>query len=252
MESIKKQGGSAIRERIRQRGTLIAAVPGDYRPLAYHEGWTDAYWGFDIELVWKLASRLGVKVEIIPTSWKTLEDDARASRFDLAAGGISRTEERAQKLTLSEGYLPVGKTILCRKEDAARYQSLADVNQPDVRIMYNPGGTNERFIKTHLPQASLLTSTDNPRIPSRLITGKADIMVTDTVEAAYYAQQDPKLATPLLDKPFTTGEFCLLMGRDSAPLVFEVNKVLREFRTDGTMLDLQKKYLGSLADAANK
>lgn len=249
MESIKKQGGSAIRGRIRQRGTLIAAVPGDYRPLAYHEGWTDAYWGFDIELVWKLASYLGVKMDVILTSWEKLEEDAKTSRFDLAAGGISRTEERARKLTLSDGYLSVGKTILCRRDDAARYKSLADVNQPDVRILYNPGGTNEHFIKTHLPKAALITWTDNSRIPSRLVSGHADVMVTDTVEAAYYAHQYPELTAPLIDKPFTTGEFCLLMGRESAPLVSEVNEVLRKFREDGTLLDLKKKYLGSLADA---
>ena len=75
--------------------------------------------------------------------------DAKANAFDMAIGGISRTPQREAELTLSDDYLETGKTILCRKADAACFTSIADIDEPDVRVMYNPGGTNEAFAKLH-------------------------------------------------------------------------------------------------------
>lgn len=40
----------------------------------------------------------------------------------------------------SNGYLVFGKTILCRKDDAKKFKTLADMNKKDVRVMVNPGG----------------------------------------------------------------------------------------------------------------
>ena len=60
--------------------------------------------------------------------------DAKANAFDIAIGGISRTPQREAELTLSDDYLETGKTILCRKADAARFTSIADIDEPDVRV----------------------------------------------------------------------------------------------------------------------
>jgi hypothetical protein len=48
-------------------------------------------------------------------------------------------------MLMSDGYLANGKTILCRSSEADRYQSLADLDKPEVRVMVNPGGLNEKF-----------------------------------------------------------------------------------------------------------
>ena len=36
---------------------------------------------------------------------------------------------------MSEGYLANGKTILCRASEAERYQSIDDIDKPEVRVM---------------------------------------------------------------------------------------------------------------------
>ena len=46
---------------------------------------------------------------------------------------------------MSDGYLCNGKTILCRSDEADRYQSLADIDRSEVRVMVNPGGLNEKY-----------------------------------------------------------------------------------------------------------
>ena len=46
---------------------------------------------------------------------------------------------------MSDGYLCNGKTILCRSDEADRYQSLGDIDRSEVRVMVNPGGLNEKY-----------------------------------------------------------------------------------------------------------
>ena len=70
--------------------------------------------------------------------------------------GITRTFARAKQMSMSNGYLVFGKTILCRKTDTKKFNSLADLNKKSVRVMVNPGGTNEKFAKENLPQCTLI------------------------------------------------------------------------------------------------
>ena len=91
-----------------------------------------------------------------------------------------------------------GKTILCRKSDAKKYQSLADIDKSEVRVMINPGGTNEKFAHANLKKAKLIVHQENADIPRQVAEGNADIMITETVEAARYIELNDKLAAPLM------------------------------------------------------
>lgn len=73
-----------------------------------------------------------------------------------AIGGITITEARLEQALMSDGYLGNGKTVLCRREDADRYRSLDAINRPEVRVMENPGGLNEKFARENLPDATLI------------------------------------------------------------------------------------------------
>ena len=77
-------------EDIAARGTLRVGTTGDYRPMSYKDA-DGKYEGFDTELAEKLADSLHVKVEYVPTTWKTLSADTAAGKFDLALCGITRT-----------------------------------------------------------------------------------------------------------------------------------------------------------------
>jgi hypothetical protein len=84
---------------------------------------------------------MGVKLEIVPTSWPTLMSDFRAGKFDIALSGVSVTAERSGSAIL--GQLP------------ARWQDPDHVRQrgalPDAgadqsagrALIVNPGGTND-------------------------------------------------------------------------------------------------------------
>lgn len=231
-------------ERIEQRGTLLVGTTGDYRPLSFREPETGEYWGFAIELAESMAKRMGVAVEFVPTSWPTLTADVQAEPqlFDMAMGGITITETRCATMLMSEGYLANGKTILCRTEDTLRFRSLEDIDRPEVRVMVNPGGLNEQFARQHLTHATLIVHPNNEEIPSLIAEGEADVMITEITEAPYYVQSDPRLASPLLDAPFTHGEIGVLMRQGQDDLLALVNNIIRQMKSDGTLRQLTEKY----------
>lgn len=230
-------------DRIQKRGYLLVGTTGDYRPLSFREP-DGNYWGFGIEMAGKIAERLGGGIQFVPTSWPTLSADVMAEpqTFDLAIGGITITETRREMMLMSDGYLANGKTILCRAEEADRYKSLADIDKPEVRVMVNPGGLNEKFAQQNLTHATIIVHQKNEEIPSLIAEGEADVMITEITEAPYYVQTDTRLAAPLLNEPFTNGEIGVLMRKGQEDLLQLVNNVIHQMKSDGSLRQLHEKY----------
>ena len=228
---------------IKGRGLLLVGTTGDYRPLTFCEP-DGTYWGFGIEMAKEIAEQLGVNIEFVKTSWPTLSADVQAvpQLFDLAIGGITITDERRETMLMSEGYLENGKTILCRTTDTQRFQSLKDIDEPNVRVMVNPGGLNEKFARENLTHATIIVHQKNEEIPSLVAVGEADVMITEITEAPYYVQTDLRLAAPLMDKPFTHGEIGVLMQKGQEDLLEFVNRVIREMKANGKFRQLKEKY----------
>ena len=235
-------------EDIAARGTIRIGTTGDYIPMSYLNPATGEYEGIDAELSRIIAESLGVAIEYVPTTWPTLAADMQAGKFDIALCGISRNFARAKTMAMSDAYGEglFGKTILCRKTDAKKFKSVADLNKASVRIMINPGGTNEKFARANLPNATLIVHEENADIPIQIAEGKADIMITETVEAVSWVKREPRLAAPLVDKPFAgTRHSCgILMAKGDQEWLNYVNFVLAELRMDGRLEQLEIKYLG--------
>ena len=228
---------------IRERGVLRVGTAGDYHPMSYLDPETGTYVGFDAELAADLAEALGVTVEFVPTSWPTLMEDTLAGKFDLAVCGITVTDARKEAALMSDGYLENGKTVLCRAEDAEKYTSLEAINRPEVRVMENPGGLNEKFARENLPDATLIIHEVNQEIPGLVAAGEADVMITEIMEAGYYTGLDARLAAPLIREPFTNGELGVLMPRGSEDLLEFVNAFLAEEKASGRIGELAEKYI---------
>ena len=232
-------------EDIAERGTIRIGTTGDYRPMSYFNEKTGEYEGIDAELSKIIADSLGVKIEYVKTTWPTLTADTLAGKFDIALCGISRNYNRAKLMAMSDGYGVgrFGKTILCRKNDAKKFKTLADINKPEVRVMINPGGTNEKFANANLKNAKIIVFNENAEIPHQVSIGNADIMITEIVEALNYIKLDKNLAAPLIDKPFTVHSCGILMQKGDQEFLNYINFVLAELRMDGTLEKLENKYL---------
>ena len=202
-------------DEILARGVLRVGTTGDYKPFSYRVGSGD-FIGLDVALAGDLAKSLGVKLQIVPTTWGALLADLGEDRFDLAMGGVSVSLERQKKAWFSIPYLRDGKTPIARCEDARKYQTLTDIDRPDVRLIVNPGGTNERFARAQAPHATLTVFPDNVAIFDRIAAGEADVMITDAIEARLQQRLHPKLCAIHPDAPFDFSEKAVLLPRDAA------------------------------------
>ncbi len=135
-------------------GTLRVGTTGDYKPFSYRDG--ERFIGADIELAGLLAKALGVKLELVPTSWPTLMKDFADDRFDIAMSGVSVNLDRQKTALFSLPYLRDGKTPIARCENQARFQTIEQIDQPGVRAIVNPGAPTS---------VSLVPTSSAPRSP---------------------------------------------------------------------------------------
>jgi chorismate mutase-like protein len=223
------------------RGVLRVGTTGDYKPFSYRVG-TGDFIGLDIALAGDLAKSLGVKLQVVPTSWGALMADLGEDRFDLAMGGISVSLERQKKAWFSIPTLRDGKTPIARCEDARKYQTLADIDRPEVRLIVNPGGTNERFARAQAPHATLTVFPDNVAIFERIAAGEADVMITDAIEARLQQRLHPKLCAIHPEAPFDFSEKAVLLPRDAALKAY-VDQWLHQAIESGAFARLNDQWL---------
>ena len=194
------------------KGVLRVATTGDYKPFSYKDG--DHFIGADVELAADLAKSLGVKLEVVPTTWPTLMKDYAADRFDIAMSGISVNLARQKVAFFSIPYLQDGKTPITRCENVARLQTLEQIDQPSVKTIVNPGGTNESFARANLKKATIVVYPDNVTILDKVVAGDVDLMITDAIEARLQQKLRPSLCAVHPDKPFDYSEKAILLPRD--------------------------------------
>ena len=227
-------------DRIMESKTIRVGTPGDYRPFAIK---TDAgYSGHDIDVVELMAKELGAKVEYVPTTWPNLMKDLQSDKFDVAVGGITRNVTRIRQVAMLPGYAPFGKVALVRTADKAKFVAPDDLNKASVRVIKNPGGTNETYVLQNLKAAQVSTHDKNAEIPGLIAEGKGDAMITETYEALYYSKADPRLFAAYLDAPLTpTNKLGFMIPADDADYT----------RVMGFVWDLLDKR-GTLKQAADK
>ncbi|SHO51801.1 transporter substrate-binding domain-containing protein [Desulfopila aestuarii] len=222
-------------------GTLKVGTTGDYKPFSFNNNGT--YEGFDIAVAKSFAEKLGLKLELVATTWPTLIQDLHDGKYDIGMSGITRTVARQKEARFSQGYVMFGKTILVATDNAQKFKSLADIDVKDVRIGVNPGGTNEKFVKANMKNAEIVMFESNLAIPPAVAAKEVDVMITDSVEALYYAATDAKLAAPLADTPFTRSELGYLMPASAERLQDSVNFMMDEMILKGEMAALKQEYL---------
>lgn len=238
----EESGARSRLDVVTARGELRVCSTGDYRPFTHRAA--DGSWtGIDIDLARDLAARLGVRATIVPTTWKDLIADFRR-RCDVAMGGISVTLDRARKAFYSKPYVRDGKTPITRCEHKDRFQTLEQIDQPGVRAVVNPGGTNEQFARANLKRATIIVHPDNNTIFDEIVAGRADLMMTDAIETRWQAKQRPQLCAVHPEAPFTFSEKAYLLPLGDVVFQQWVDQWLNLALNDGTWARISKPWLG--------
>lgn len=224
---------------LKARGTLRVGTTGDYAPFSYRTA-EGTLAGIDIDLAQAFAESLGLTLTLVETSWPTLTTDLQSGAFELALSGISRTLTRAavSGSSFSEPYHRGGKAPIIRCEDQDRFDRWEAIDQPGVRAVVNPGGTNEAFARSRYRSASLRVHEDNRTIFREISEGRADVMVTDLIEVQLWAGRDSRLCPALGTERLTYAEKgAWLAAPPGSPLTTLFNLWLAQQQGSGALAD---------------
>ncbi len=209
---------------VKERGILRVGTTGDYAPISFINS-DGKLQGFAIDMAESLGKALSLKVEFVKTSWPTLSQDLANNKFDIAMGGITHTKERAKTFLLTSKVIENGKIALVRCEDSSRYTSESMINNTTVKVVVNPGGTNERFVKSRLLKSNVINAKDNFVPFGMLLNKQADVMVTDLIEGRYQSRLHKNKLCVANDQPFSGTESykVYMVQKDSKMLLTKVN-----------------------------
>ena len=233
---------SSVLANILHSGVLRVGTTGDYPPFSFINKTSGEYTGIDIDLARKLASSLGVELQFIHTSWPGLMADLAANKYDVGMSGISRTLLRQRTAFFSNAYSTGGKTPIARCDAVTELNSLHKIDQSSVRVIVNPGGTNEKFVRKHINHAQIIVYPDNTRIFHQIIERRADVMITDAIEVKLQHNLHPELCATMPDALFTHAEKAYLMPQDIA-LKQYVDAWLGELKQSGALTTTFSRYL---------
>ncbi|TDZ33050.1 Cyclohexadienyl dehydratase [Colletotrichum spinosum] len=218
---------TSLLDAILARGHINVGTTGDYKPFTYlvtnqtvlpnATAVNTTYIGADIDAAQSLSNALGLPnpPHLVKTAWANITSDLAAGNFDIAMGGVSLTLARAKTAFFSTAVQRVGKTACIRCADAARFTTLASLDQAGVKVAVNPGGTNEAFDRANLVAAEIVLVEDNNAVYQAVLDGAADAMISDLVEVELQVRlHEGELCIANPDAPFNFEELGYAVPRD--------------------------------------
>ena len=216
---------------VQKSGVLRVCTPGDYKPFSFARP-DGGYEGIDIDFANAIAKGLGARTEFVKTSWPKLMDDF-IEKCDLAVGGISVTLDRQKRAFFSEPYMVNGKAPITRCENVGKFQTIADIDKPGVTVIENPGGSNEKFARANFKQAKIVIFDDNTKIFDEILNRRADVMISESVEAVVQQRIKPGLCAVNPTKPLQYGEMAYLLPRGDTVLKAWVDQWMHLAKANG-------------------
>ena len=228
-------------DEIIKAGKLRVCSPGDYKPFSFQKP-DGGFEGLDIDLVQAAAKALGVEVEMVKTVWPKLMSDF-IENCDVAVGGISVTTDRAKTAFFSNAYMVNGNPPNTKSENVQKFQTIADIDKPDVTVIENPGGSNERFARANFKQAKIVIFPDNVTIFDEILKGNADVMISESVETILQQKLRPGLCAVNPEKPLQYGEMAWLLPRGDSVMKAWVDTWLHLAKQSGGYDKITERWL---------
>ena len=199
--------------------------------------------GFDVSLIDLVAKDLGVKQDIVDTPFENFKTGAflNSEQCDLAAAGMTITEERKKNVDFSDPYFDATQALLVAK--GSGISSLADAKAKKVELGAQAQTTGEDYVKGQGFDPVSFESSD--AVLNGLRSGQVKAVVIDyPVVQGWLKNKANADAFQVADNINTGEQYGFTVKKGNTKLLAAVNKALADAKADGTYKKLYEKWIG--------
>ncbi|MFM9697287.1 transporter substrate-binding domain-containing protein [Streptomyces europaeiscabiei] len=203
--------------------------------------------GFDVSLIDLVAEDLGVKQEILDTPFENFKTGAflNSGECDLAAAGMTITDERKKNVDFSDPYFEATQAVLAAKKTDIR--SFADLKGKKVGTQAQT--TGEDYAKSQGLDPVSFESSD--AVLNGLRAGQVDAVVIDyPVVQGWLKNAELADAYAVAEQVNTGEEYGITVKKGNTKLLAAINKALADAKSDGTYKKLYEQWIGPYDESA--
>ena len=223
-----------------QETTYKVALDGTFAPHAMPKlgGGIE---GFNVDLAEAIGGRLGAKMDIVATQFSGILPGLQAGTYDFVVAPTTITEERAENVLFSEGYLNTDFQFLVRA-DAPEITDLEGFAGKTIAV--NKGAVYDSWARGLADEIGWTVESygSNTDAVQAVVSGRAFANVAGNTVSAWAALKNPAVKLSYL---YPTG---LVWGmpfrQDDGELRDEVEAVIECLKIDGTIAELSQKWFG--------
>ena len=234
------QAQSALQE-ILSSGVLKVGTTGDWNPMTMRNPADNSYTGYDIDVMTELAKDLGVKVEFVPTDWKTLVSGVTSGKYHLT-GSASISPARAKAAGYSTSYFSLATVPLILGKNAERFKDWGDLDMADVTVAATLGTTQEKQVKQFFPNAQHKIVEAPARDFQEVLAGRADAHITSNVEAHKLVDKYPQMMIVPVSAPKAPTPIAMLLPQADQVWINYVNTWVALKQERGFFAALGRKW----------
>jgi polar amino acid transport system substrate-binding protein len=197
--------------------------------------------GFEVDIANDIAERLGgLEVRWLEVPWTSIFAPG-PKRFDMNINETTITEERDQVIDFSDPYFEANQALLVHQGTEAESATTVDAVKT-LQLAAQAQTTGLEYIRSEIePEREPRVFPTTTAVNQALLNKQIDGFVIDVPIAAGLVQENPdKLA---IVGQFVTEEEWGIVFEDGSELVPHVNDALQAMKDDGTLAELQEKWL---------
>ncbi|MEU9922898.1 basic amino acid ABC transporter substrate-binding protein [Streptomyces griseoluteus] len=197
--------------------------------------------GFDVSLIDLVAKDLGVKQKIVDTPFENFKTGAflNSGQCDLAAAGMTITDERKKNVDFSDPYFEATQAVLASKKSGIK--SLADLKGKKLGAQAQT--TGEDFAKSKGLDPVSFHSSD--AVLNGLRTGQVQAVVIDyPVVQGWLKDKANSSAFQVVDNINTGEQYGFTVKKGNTALRDAINKALAHAKSDGEYKKIYEKWIG--------
>src|SRR5690606_11745438 len=184
---------------------VTVAIENAYLPFNYIDEATGEAGGWDYDVWNEICARVNCTAVFVEAAWEGLIQAVADGQYDAAADGITITEDRAQVVDFSIGYVAIEQRLLVRV-DEDRIESIESiVNDESLVLGTQTGTTNYETALQYLPAERIQAFEQFPFAVQALIAGDVDAVIIDETAGQGYLganAEDLKLVGPSMSSDY--------------------------------------------------